>query len=128
MFNLKNLPKVLEIKLPLNLDNLQIYADKILDMSMGMSLEEIVHDSVLIGLGQYTVDEWLETSEQNIWREHVSNDYLDEVMSYCRSLMGVLLNLYKGCNLPILPRELVDELDIDFKEDSMEVRLTFTVF
>ena len=90
------------IRFPLCIDQLQREADAICDLSMGLSLEEIVNDSAAIYLGNQSIECWLEYVENTIWYEHVSNDSYYEIKSFCSTFMQYLLDKYKLLNLLLI--------------------------
>ncbi len=109
------------IRFPLCIDQLQREADAICDLSMGLSLEEIVNDSAAIYLGNLSIECWLEYVENTIWYEHVSNDSYYEIKSFCSTFMQYLLDKYKLLNLPVLNINNIDAIDVEFNPDYIDI-------
>lgn len=113
------------IKFPLCISEFQKEADIICDLSMGLSLEEMIHDAIVLYFTGQSIEDWLYQVETNIWSEHVPNDLYFEVKSFCTEIMVRLLMLFESYRLMKLPYNTSFVVDVDFKLAHIEIKLIY---
>lgn len=110
------------VKFPFSISHFQEIEDTICNLSMGLSLEDIIVDSIFIYIGKYTLEEWLFHVESTIWKDHVPNDSYLEVKSFCEHVIVELLALYHQKGLIKVTPDSVTNIDIDFKATHIEIK------
>lgn len=113
------------IKFPLSMSVLQKTADSFCDISMGLSLEEIVQDSIAVYIGNYTLEDWLYHAEVNVWYDHVPSDYYLVVKTFCEEIMMFLVSKYQEFNLPKFDIAKVLDIEVDFKPLHIEFKIDY---
>lgn len=113
--------RYVKLLLPFNFQMVRSYDEDINDLSMGISLEEIIEEIVRHSCLRRDIKEWLEYVTDNIFYEHVSNDmllmcqnYLDFIVEYISKAISVYVDKMYVFNT-------VSDISFDYKDNSIIV-------
>lgn len=113
-----------KVIIPFDFEMVKKYEIKLCDLSMGLSIEEIIEETVKRKCMRLDLTEWLDYVNDCVFCEHVSNDMVLTCQSYLERIMSLVADLINTYVSKMNVFSTVSDISFDYIDNSIIVEGT----
>lgn len=113
--------KTVKLLLPFDFQMVREYDEDITDLSMGLSLEEIIEETVRYNCLNRNIKEWYDYVANSIFYEHVSNDMVLICMNYLEYMTTLVTKMISAYVDRMYNFYTVSNISFDYQDNSIIV-------
>lgn len=116
--------KPVKMIIPFDFEMVKKYETELNDLSMGLSIEEIIEETVKRKCMRLDLREWLDYVNDCVFYEHVSNDMVVTCKNYLERVMSLIADLTNTYVSKMSVFSTVSDISFDYLDNSIIVEGT----
>lgn len=113
--------KPVKMIIPFDFEMVKKYETELNDLSMGLSIEEIIEETVKRKCMRLDLREWLDYVNDCVFYEHVSNDMVVTCQNYLERVMSLIADLINTYVSKMSVFSTVSDISFDYLDNSIIV-------